>query len=432
MFNCEFCDNSFTSKFNLQYHQQNTKYCLDKQNEIKSISLQCESCNKYFKNKYNLNKHYTTCIDYKLLQKEKEYNEKIEQMKTYYEEKIEDIVKSYEDRIKDYKEMYIETLNRVNNSSNSNSNNVNNIINFNNIPSLTQEIFLQILDKIPIDIQGSSPEIFAIEFSKYLTDFVFYIDKARGHVVYKFNDKWEIDKGSGKFSNIVLKNTSNKIINNLHNSIVDNCKKIDHINGNSKNNIKISENINFKAKIKDIIANINNERLTENTIDYIKKFQNKITSHLKKIPKELFTFISNDLSVDFTDLTIENLNENIDDDLNCSDIESEKEIRDKNINKQQLRRYRMMRNKAKEILKRDPDLTISISDDEEIKYSKHSDEEDEIQSFEFFYNDKYTTDMFKLVFDSGCYSTHKNTEYDQTKYLEYILDKEDNFNNDSE
>lgn len=57
---CEFCNNPFSNKQNLNAHQRKAKYCLKIQGKS-DVHMICESCDKGFNSKYNLNRHKKIC-----------------------------------------------------------------------------------------------------------------------------------------------------------------------------------------------------------------------------------------------------------------------------------------------------------------------------------------------------------------------------------
>ena len=59
---CEFCNKSFSTKSNLNYHQKTTKYCLDIQGKSEDCEeFICEYCNKTFTIKSSLLRHLNIC-----------------------------------------------------------------------------------------------------------------------------------------------------------------------------------------------------------------------------------------------------------------------------------------------------------------------------------------------------------------------------------
>ena len=70
MYNCEFCESSFTLKNNLNNHKKTAKYCLQKQ--FIETNFSCSGCKKILSSKKRLETHITKCIEYLLnIQKEK-------------------------------------------------------------------------------------------------------------------------------------------------------------------------------------------------------------------------------------------------------------------------------------------------------------------------------------------------------------------------
>jgi len=70
MYNCEFCESSFTLKNNLNNHKKTAKYCLQKQ--FIETNFSCSGCKKILCSKKRLETHITKCIEYLLnIQKEK-------------------------------------------------------------------------------------------------------------------------------------------------------------------------------------------------------------------------------------------------------------------------------------------------------------------------------------------------------------------------
>jgi hypothetical protein len=89
---CEFCNTSFSTKYNLEIHKKRAKKCLLIQNqktiqsEIIKDNFSCSCCNKIFTTNQYKNEHEKKCINkttqkYLLLTKEKEIQELKEQVK---------------------------------------------------------------------------------------------------------------------------------------------------------------------------------------------------------------------------------------------------------------------------------------------------------------------------------------------------------------
>jgi hypothetical protein len=88
---CQFCDQKFTNKYNLEKHQKSAKYCLDIQNKNLSDEFKCEYCHKNYSTKTNLKVHLKVC-------REKE-NQEIEAIKL--ENKTLEIIKLENKKLKE-------------------------------------------------------------------------------------------------------------------------------------------------------------------------------------------------------------------------------------------------------------------------------------------------------------------------------------------
>ena len=59
--NCEFCNNVFSNKQNLNAHQKKATYCLKIQGKTNSNKFKCDICNSVFTSSYNLKRHKKLC-----------------------------------------------------------------------------------------------------------------------------------------------------------------------------------------------------------------------------------------------------------------------------------------------------------------------------------------------------------------------------------
>ena len=58
---CQFCQNVFSNKQNLNAHQRKAKYCLKIQGKQPKCTFTCNICDTRFTSKYNLNRHIKLC-----------------------------------------------------------------------------------------------------------------------------------------------------------------------------------------------------------------------------------------------------------------------------------------------------------------------------------------------------------------------------------
>lgn len=84
---CEFCNNEFSNKHNLNYHQRSAKYCLILQNKNPK-GYTCDGCNKKFTSELTLKRHKKICSSNDLV---KNLHETIKTMKIEYEQKISNL-----------------------------------------------------------------------------------------------------------------------------------------------------------------------------------------------------------------------------------------------------------------------------------------------------------------------------------------------------
>ena len=84
---CEFCNNEFSNKHNLNYHQRTAKYCLIRQNKNPK-GYTCDGCNKKFTSELTLKRHKKICSSNDLV---KNLQETIKTMKIDYEQKISNL-----------------------------------------------------------------------------------------------------------------------------------------------------------------------------------------------------------------------------------------------------------------------------------------------------------------------------------------------------
>jgi hypothetical protein len=79
--NCEYCQQTFSTKGNLSAHQKSAKYCLSLQG-IENNNFKCDYCEKTFTVQKILNEHIHSCKQKKKKEKEEENFKSIENIKT--------------------------------------------------------------------------------------------------------------------------------------------------------------------------------------------------------------------------------------------------------------------------------------------------------------------------------------------------------------
>lgn len=114
---CTFCDKTFKTKHTLEYHQQTTKFCLEKQGVI-NTTFKCNYCDKILTTQSRLNSHLNVCkskmkADLSAEKNDEKYEmesllkQKDAQLKEYYESIIQykEREKERDEYIKELKEM---------------------------------------------------------------------------------------------------------------------------------------------------------------------------------------------------------------------------------------------------------------------------------------------------------------------------------------
>jgi len=95
MFNCEFCESTFSSKNSLNHHQKTAKYCLQKQSV--DINFTCTGCEKVLSSKRRLESHITSCMEYCLNSQKEKYELELKEQSTRFTQ----IISEKDKRIKD-------------------------------------------------------------------------------------------------------------------------------------------------------------------------------------------------------------------------------------------------------------------------------------------------------------------------------------------
>ena len=103
--NCEYCNNTFSSKTNLQKHQKYTKYCLKLQGKEKH-KFKCSGCGKNYTSAQNLELHERKCEQLHSKNQEQKHEEKINRYKT----KLKDVENIYKQKLKDMEDDFKKKL----------------------------------------------------------------------------------------------------------------------------------------------------------------------------------------------------------------------------------------------------------------------------------------------------------------------------------
>jgi len=144
---CEFCNNEFSNKQNLNSHQRKTKYCLKIQGIDQKNIHKCDGCLKSFTVTSNYRKHLTTCKKNDLITTMSDRITILENENKMLKHDVKRLENDKEKIRSDYKELSITAIKRpVNNTKNIQINNyIKNMLPLletditNNIQNLTLE-----------------------------------------------------------------------------------------------------------------------------------------------------------------------------------------------------------------------------------------------------------------------------------------------------
>ena len=140
---CEYCNYQFKNKSSLNYHQKNTKYCLEIQGKTHS-NFKCDTCNKFLSSKNKLESHKNICMIKKLSdQKEKELKDKIiieiTAENKNYKEQIEQQKEQIKDLQKTIERMGLKAIERPT-TTNNNTLNITSFMDFDNMDKIKNAI----------------------------------------------------------------------------------------------------------------------------------------------------------------------------------------------------------------------------------------------------------------------------------------------------
>ena len=96
-YECKFCKKKFSSKSNLNYHEINTKYCLEIQGVI-SLNIECDYCKKNVGTEKILKTHLLSCKEYAIRINYQKHEEKINFLQDELKKK-DLIIKELQDKL---------------------------------------------------------------------------------------------------------------------------------------------------------------------------------------------------------------------------------------------------------------------------------------------------------------------------------------------
>jgi hypothetical protein len=191
--NCEFCDNEFSNKQNLNAHKKRAKYCLKIQGVTNIKKFLCENCDKNFTKKFSYDRHTKMCKKTNLLV---DFEKKLEALNIEIIElkKENEMLRSQLNKTEEnYKDLAITAVKRPT-TSNKNIQ-INNYIK--NMPPLLESDITDNIPMLTLEHHSKGAEgyaQYAMEFP--FKDKIVTIDVSRNKIKYK-NEEGDIIEDVG-------------------------------------------------------------------------------------------------------------------------------------------------------------------------------------------------------------------------------------------
>jgi hypothetical protein len=167
----------------MNYHQKNTKYCLEKQGQNDGKNFKCKYCDKHLSSDKRLKTHYNVCDEYIISHIKEKYEEILHEKDTQLS-KYETTIQELQDKLEN---IAIKAVLRPTTTNNMNKTQINNIIQgmepisknylVDNAPNLTIE---------HVQKGASGYAEYALEYP--LKDRVACVDYSRRKIKFKDND----------------------------------------------------------------------------------------------------------------------------------------------------------------------------------------------------------------------------------------------------
>jgi hypothetical protein len=190
--NCEFCNNEFSNKQNLNAHMKKAKYCLQLQGK-KGIEFKCTYCNKIFNAKNDCNRHTKICkkhYDIDHMKKENKcMNDELIELRKEVTILRDELNKSQER----YDKLSITAVKRPTNSTKNVQ--INNYIK--NMSPLLQSDITDNVNNLTLEHHSKGPEgyaEYALEFP--FKDKIVCVDTGRNKIKYK-NEEGDVIEDIG-------------------------------------------------------------------------------------------------------------------------------------------------------------------------------------------------------------------------------------------
>ena len=182
---CLFCNNEFSNKQNLNYHQKKTKYCLKIQGKLPVNAVKCDICEKEFVSGVTLRRHQKSCKNNYILRKYKEDNQAMEKELIKLRDLVNILKKDKHDLQERYDRLSLTAMKRPINSTKNIQ--INNFIQ--NMEPLKMEDIKESVPMLTLDhhVKGAEGYAeFALEFP--FKDKIVCVDVNRNKIKYKNGD----------------------------------------------------------------------------------------------------------------------------------------------------------------------------------------------------------------------------------------------------
>ena len=190
---CQFCNNVFSNKQNLNAHQKRAQYCLKIQGKILEREYICDTCGKSFCSTSKLRRHKINCSSKELVIDLKRIIRELQEKNISLEERCKTLSEQLRQTQQDYKDLSLTAVKRPTVSNK--TMNVNNFIK--NMQPLTVQDIESTVPMLTLEHHAKGAEgyaEFALEFP--FKDKIVCVDTSRNKIKYK-NDEGDIIEDVG-------------------------------------------------------------------------------------------------------------------------------------------------------------------------------------------------------------------------------------------
>ncbi len=190
---CQFCNNVFSNKQNLNQHQKKAKYCLEIQGKTPVQEYNCDTCRKSFSSSSKLRRHQTNCSSKELVISLKQNIRELEEKNISLQERCKMLSEQLDKIQQRYDNLSLTAVKRPTISNK--TMNINNFIK--NMQPLTVQDIESSVPMLTLEHHAKGAEgyaEFALEFP--FKDKIVCVDVSRNKIKYK-NDEGDIIEDVG-------------------------------------------------------------------------------------------------------------------------------------------------------------------------------------------------------------------------------------------